>query len=544
MNKSVILISVILLSVFIISFVSADSLTIPLNQGNITAVSVGGNSYTLILSSVSSNAANITVNGILGTINVGSIATIAGVNIHITSISSSLGNTLASVILTISNISSSNTAIICGTGYTSCPYYTSPTFPGYYCYAGNVCPPSTGLSNATMGQSFNISLISLAPQILFYVNGSPASPYSMEYTELRFVFKNIGNPIPTSNLLANPPVFSVGSSLYNISGQPAPGYYFIPQGNATYDPEPGYWSPYSENYLAQNESAIFTVYGYFQNNGTTSIQVAFENNTFTNQTNILYYTGCYSSNNGDAYIPGWTIGQVSCVNQSACVTQSRSQDICQDSNTLLEYICSPDRSTSGGVIRKYVNSINCPNGCLNGACIFGNGMGTVSCNSGQVLCTSPSTNISYCAPTCPYTSSPNMTSSNCTSNWQCGDWSDCGAFIQGDQTQNCTDLNGCLPDNITSVKPCGSSNVSIPVNVNGTSICTSGCLYQNTCLPYGYRIGSSYCNIDNTLTDQTSNGSCDNNFECTSNLCANSECIAPNFLQQIINFFRNLFGIQ
>jgi hypothetical protein len=89
------------------------------------------------------------------------------------------------------------------------------------------------------------------------------------------------------------------------------------------------------------------------------------------------------------------------------------------------------------------------------------------------------------------------------------------------------------------------TKTTINASETNTEACSSGCLYNNKCLPYGYRVGSnSYCNIDDNLTSQVSTGNCSNNFECTSNICVNSECVSPGFLQQIINFFRNLFGIQ
>ncbi len=79
------------------------------------------------------------------------------------------------------------------------------------------------------------------------------------------------------------------------------------------------------------------------------------------------------------------------------------------------------------------------------------------------------------------------------------------------------------------------------------SICSpicSGCFDKNNnCLPYGTRTSTEFCNIDGKLADQKNEEqSCNNNYECSSNVCVNNECISQNFIQKIINWFRKLFG--
>jgi hypothetical protein len=88
------------------------------------------------------------------------------------------------------------------------------------------------------------------------------------------------------------------------------------------------------------------------------------------------------------------------------------------------------------------------------------------------------------------------------------------------------------------------SEITQPIIENNVPVCTSGCLFVKSCLPYGYRTAISYCNIDNTLTKQISEGSCENNFECTSNLCVDGQCTTPGIFLQIINWFKALFGVK
>lgn len=84
--------------------------------------------------------------------------------------------------------------------------------------------------------------------------------------------------------------------------------------------------------------------------------------------------------------------------------------------------------------------------------------------------------------------------------------------------------------NITQMSPSSSSSCS-------------GCEYNGKCIPFGYRVGNNYCDITGNFTAQLTSGVCDNNFQCSSNLCVNSECVTPSFIQQIINFFKKLLGI-
>ncbi len=73
--------------------------------------------------------------------------------------------------------------------------------------------------------------------------------------------------------------------------------------------------------------------------------------------------------------------------------------------------------------------------------------------------------------------------------------------------------------------------------------CDYGCLYNTQCLPIGVRVKGLYCGIDGTLTNQLKGDeTCDNNFECSSNVCVSGNCIDEGLIQKILGWFKRLFG--
>jgi len=72
-----------------------------------------------------------------------------------------------------------------------------------------------------------------------------------------------------------------------------------------------------------------------------------------------------------------------------------------------------------------------------------------------------------------------------------------------------------------------------------------GCKDENkNCIPFGTRLeNNKYCNIEKSITNQkTEESTCNNSYECVSNLCVNSKCIEPSFIQKIMDWFKKLFG--
>jgi len=77
--------------------------------------------------------------------------------------------------------------------------------------------------------------------------------------------------------------------------------------------------------------------------------------------------------------------------------------------------------------------------------------------------------------------------------------------------------------------------------------CNSGCIKDDVCLPFGTRLdyngASSYCDIDKTIKSQKiEDETCNNNYECSSNVCVNNKCISPNFIQKVLNWLSSLFS--
>lgn len=76
-----------------------------------------------------------------------------------------------------------------------------------------------------------------------------------------------------------------------------------------------------------------------------------------------------------------------------------------------------------------------------------------------------------------------------------------------------------------------------------TSLFCNGCDLDTFCYPLGYRKEGNYCSGNKTFIPQLkSDDSCENNFECGSNVCANGKCVSGSLIQSILDWFSNLFG--
>ncbi len=79
--------------------------------------------------------------------------------------------------------------------------------------------------------------------------------------------------------------------------------------------------------------------------------------------------------------------------------------------------------------------------------------------------------------------------------------------------------------------------------VNQIVYVCEGCEKDEKCYPFNYRKGGEYCNIEQDFISQLeADSTCENNFECSSNLCIDDQCISSGFWQKIMNWFKNLFG--
>ncbi len=88
--------------------------------------------------------------------------------------------------------------------------------------------------------------------------------------------------------------------------------------------------------------------------------------------------------------------------------------------------------------------------------------------------------------------------------------------------------------------------VSIPTNIPSEEkrdVCI-GCMKDDKCFPIGYRTSDEYCSGEEEifLNQNKADSSCNNNFECDSNLCIDGSCVSSGLWQKIMRFFSRLFG--
>ena len=116
--------------------------------------------------------------------------------------------------------------------------------------------------------------------------------------------------------------------------------------------------------------------------------------------------------------------------------------------------------------------------------------------------------------------------------------------------------NGCkdgtcipLTENKENIKYEGGETTE-QINKDSGAVITfcQGCqLDKNTCIPFGTRFKNEnkpyYCDITKKILEQRlENDQCDNNYECSANLCIDNKCISSSLIQKIIDWFKNLFG--
>ena len=70
----------------------------------------------------------------------------------------------------------------------------------------------------------------------------------------------------------------------------------------------------------------------------------------------------------------------------------------------------------------------------------------------------------------------------------------------------------------------------------------NGCVMDKNCYPIGYRTENQFCDNKQFTNQKQADASCNNNFECSTNLCIDNECVSSDFWQAIMRFFKNLFG--
>jgi len=113
-----------------------------------------------------------------------------------------------------------------------------------------------------------------------------------------------------------------------------------------------------------------------------------------------------------------------------------------------------------------------------------------------------------------------------------------------------TSTTTVLETSTTSIVTTTIQETSTTTSSTTTTLSCEGCLQEGQCIPYGTRLEGEYCSLYKTLTTQKSVGSsCENNYECESNFCANSECKdiygevqeTKGIVDRIVSFLKKIF---
>ncbi|MBU0760144.1 MAG: hypothetical protein KJ600_01085 [Nanoarchaeota archaeon] len=110
--------------------------------------------------------------------------------------------------------------------------------------------------------------------------------------------------------------------------------------------------------------------------------------------------------------------------------------------------------------------------------------------------------------------------------------------------------NGCLDgacagssNEVSSESYEDESNVVSSEAAGQNNFVCGSCGLDNKCYPLGYRKDGSYCAESGEFVFQlSSDGLCENNFECESNVCVSGECVSGSLLTKVIAWFKRMFG--
>ncbi|MCK4647494.1 hypothetical protein KAT24_01025 [Candidatus Pacearchaeota archaeon] len=94
-------------------------------------------------------------------------------------------------------------------------------------------------------------------------------------------------------------------------------------------------------------------------------------------------------------------------------------------------------------------------------------------------------------------------------------------------------IGTCVPEEVEEVEAIPEEKIFYKCN---------GCELEGKCYPMGYRKSGKYCSDNYEFIEQLKAGSCDNHFECKSNICVSDECVGESLIKKIIKWFKRLFG--
>ncbi|MDP2906390.1 MAG: hypothetical protein Q8O03_00470 [Nanoarchaeota archaeon] len=76
-----------------------------------------------------------------------------------------------------------------------------------------------------------------------------------------------------------------------------------------------------------------------------------------------------------------------------------------------------------------------------------------------------------------------------------------------------------------------------------TLFCKDSCPLDGKCYPFGYRKKGMFCSDEGMFKEQlVAEEVCDNNFECSSNVCIDSKCVSAGAIRKFFEWFKGIFG--
>jgi hypothetical protein len=105
----------------------------------------------------------------------------------------------------------------------------------------------------------------------------------------------------------------------------------------------------------------------------------------------------------------------------------------------------------------------------------------------------------------------------------------------------CGDIDGEILIPTTETGP-----IDLPETISSESekeLVCSGCVLSDKCYPFGYRKDGKYClDEDSQFTEyKTNKETCENNFECNSNVCVDNQCIKQGLFKRFLRWLGRIF---
>lgn len=93
-----------------------------------------------------------------------------------------------------------------------------------------------------------------------------------------------------------------------------------------------------------------------------------------------------------------------------------------------------------------------------------------------------------------------------------------------------------------SIMPSQEAKIAIPIDEKIT-ICKDSCSLEGKCYPFGYRKAGKFCSDKGSFDAQLEyEAACENNFECSSNVCISGKCVSASLIEKVMNWLKGIFG--